>query len=187
MSTLGSLGEYLLAYTTPKGAKLCRLGIVLITVPIFPPNFTITWNVAPYFGAYCNIWLWHRLSPAIVPNTLLFTSHHRGMVMTSGLIAVLGVAEPHELWLEVKETEPINTTITNVSPLNQYLETLDFFLIIDTESDYKALMDVVRNWGSVGELYKQLAETNRLLTALVASTPGAAQRLLPQPPIRGGR
>jgi len=142
MSFMTPLIESLLAAERPGGGKLCRMGVVQ-TTGILPPGFTATFQFAPYFNAYCNIEFWHAGSPSIVPGSLTFASHGRGMELQLNQVNELSIREGTALWLEVTIANPILTTITNDSELNQYFETLDFFLIVDTKSDLQAIRDIV--------------------------------------------
>lgn len=185
MATMTDLIEYLLALRTPEGGAVVRYGVMLTTVPLFPPGMSITFTLTPYFDAFANIEYWHRFSPSIVPGTILWESSHSGMEIHSGLIRSIAYAEGHNAWLEITDANPIITTITNVSGVNQFFETFDFFLLVDNEENFKVVKDVVSNWGAFATR-EQFDETNRLLRALVKATPGAEQVLQPKPPIGGG-
>ena len=185
MSTVGDVIEYLLAYERPGGGKIARFGGILITVPIFPAGMTITFSLFPYFNAYANIEFWQRFSPAIVPGALYFDSRHQGIQVQLGVFGTTLNSESHNTWIEVTESAPITTTITNISGVNQFFESVDSFLIVDSEADFKLIKKIIGEWGFMGNLKEEATETNRLLRALVEATPGAVMPS-PQPPIGGG-
>ena len=178
MSTMTPLIEYLMALRRPGGGKLCRFGVQLFTIPILPPLMSVTVTVTPYFGSYMSIEYWHRFSPAIVPNTVEWTVRHGGMEIASGLVSQVATDESHNFWLEITESDPSVATITNVTPVNQFYETLDHFLLVDNEEDYLRVKEVIRNWGNDNVL-AALRETNQLLRAISTGQPA------PQPPIGG--
>lgn len=184
MATMTNVIEYLLALEKPGGGKLVRYGVMLVTVPVFPPGMSLTFTITPYFNSYASIEYWHRFSPAIVPGTLLWDSRHSGMEICAGVCGAVATADGHNLWVEITESDPIITDVTNISGVNQFFETLDFFLLVDTEDDLKIVKEVIRKWGSIGKIEDQLDETNRLLRALIEATPGAVMPS-PRPSIGG--
>ncbi len=146
--TLTPLIEYLLGITRKGGGKLCRLGIVQITVPIFPANTTITYTTEPYFSAYANIWFWWRLSPAMVPGAFNVNIRHSGMPRALGLLGATALTLPgYQIWLDVRRGDPIVNEVTNISGVGQWFESQDFFLIVDTEDDLKKVQAISREWG----------------------------------------
>lgn len=179
MSAITPIIEYLLALTRPGGGKLVRFGGVQITVPVFPPGMSITWAITPYFDAFACIEYLHRFSPSIVPNAFNFNSTHRGMLLQTGLISTIVTVESHNTWIEVTEQEPITTTITNVSGVNQFFESGESFLIIDSEEDLNFVREVVRNQGALESIPGLLKETNQLLRQIAGGPPA------PRPPLGG--
>lgn len=176
MATVSPLVEYLMALRRPGGGKLCRFGVQLFTIPILPPRVNVTATIMPYFGSYVSIEYFHRFSPAIVPNTVDWTLRHAGVEVAAGLVSAVAVAESHNFWLEITESDPSVATIENVTDVCQFWETLDHFLLIDSEEDYKLVREIVYNWGNDSVL-DILKESNRLLTAIAGGKPA------PQPPI----
>lgn len=185
MSTLTPMVEYLLALRTTAGGggQLVRFGGIQITVPIFPAGMSITWELTPYFGSYCSIEYWHRFSPSIVPGAFLFNSTHSGMVTQAGILGTTLLAESHSTWLEITESDPILTTITNVSGVNQFFENVESFLLVDSEDKLQVIREVVRNWGKFEANGSKIDETNDLLRQIL----GREAIYEPQPPITGGR
>lgn len=181
MSTMTPMVEYLLALRLPTGGQLCRFGGLQTTVPIFPANTAITWSIAPYFGSYASIEFWHRFSPAMVPGAFNVVSRHVGLELVTGVIGASWTLESHNFWVEITEANNITTTITNISGLNQFFETFETFLLIDSEANMDYVREVVRNWGAFESVRPTIEETNNILRQMLGS--GG-----PQLPItRGGR
>lgn len=163
MSTVTPMVEYLLALEKPGGGKLTRFGGVTVTLPVWPPGLSITFTLTPYFNTFASIEYWHRFSPSIVPGAFNFASSHRGIQVQLGILGTVHTSESHNTWIEITEAEPIVTTIINVSGVNQFFENTESFLIVDSEDDFKAIREVVRNWGAFESVATELRETNQLL------------------------
>lgn len=146
--TLTGLAQYLLAYQLPGGGKPARYGTVGYTVPVLPPGISVSFSIYPQFNNYCSILIWHQWSPAIVPNTLFFNSHHQGLALQSGLLTALALSDSYNIWLEVTENNPITTTIQNVSGLNQYFEARDLYLVVQEERDMCIVYELIRAYGN---------------------------------------
>lgn len=183
--TYQGLIEYLLAIKRPKGGKLCRFGLLLTTIPVFPPNLQVVFTLRPQFGAYANLWYWHRANPGTVPGAIQWFSSQAGMELSTGTIFQTPLAEPKSLWLEVTQASPIVTRAVNVSGLNQFFETADLFLIVDTEEDLKEIYQIVGAWNNSYRVERMLGETNRLLRKLAGESPIVESEVLPWPMATG--
>lgn len=142
------LAEYLLAVNGPNGGPLCRLGILQTTVPVFPPLTTITFLMKPVPNSYMSIEIWWQLSPSMVPGVFTIDVKHQGMQRAGGTIgtSVLRTGG-FNVWLEITENQFSSNTIRNISGAAQFLEALDFYLIIDNETNYKILKDLIAQYG----------------------------------------
>lgn len=145
---MGPLIEYLLAYQKPGGGHICRFGTVVITIPFFPAGLEATFFVTPYFNGYASIEFWHRMSPAIVPGAFTWESSHRGMQLVVGTLGAMGIAEGHNVWVEITNSQPVTTVLTNISAIGQFFEVTDLFLIVDSEQDLQELHEVASMWGA---------------------------------------
>ena len=143
--------ETLLAYTDKYGGKVCRMGAVQTVIPVLPPGMTVTFEIRPYFNAYMNIEFWISGSPAIVPGTINWQSHQRGYELQLQLVNALTIRDGVQVWIEYTNADPIMTTIQNVSPLNQYVETLDFFLIVDKKENLTIVRDIIAKYQGVNQ------------------------------------
>lgn len=181
MSTMTPMVEYLLALRRPGGGQLVRYGAIQVTVPVFPPGMSITFALTPYFGSYASIEYWHRFSPSIVPGAFMFASSHSGIQLQVGLIGTVHTSESHNTWIEITDSNPVTTIITNVSGVNQFFENVDAFLLVDSEADLEMVREVVRNWGNFTAISDKLDETNRLLREIAR---GLGVAVAPQPPIQ---
>ena len=146
---LTPLVEYLIAITKKGGGKLCRLGIRQTTAPVFPANTTITYTTEPlYAGVYANVWFWWRLSPSMVPGAFRVNIRHSGMERAVGLIGTTALTLPgYQIWLDVRKGDAIINEVSNISGGAQWFEAQDFFLIVDTEDDWKKVTAISREWG----------------------------------------
>ena len=143
MPRMTPLVESLLAYTDPYGGKVCRLGTVQIIIPVLPPGATVVLQSAPFFNAYMNIDFSHILSPDVVPGTIDWVGYQRGMERQARTLGTLSAQESESAWIEYTIADPLVIEVTNTSPLNQYFEALDLFLIVDTKTNLAAIRDIV--------------------------------------------
>lgn len=176
MATITPLIEYLMALSRPGGGRLVRFGVMLFTIPILPPEIEITVVVTPYFNSFVSIEYWHRFSPAIVPGTVNWIVQHTGVEIASGIVTQVATVESHNFWMEITESNPSVATITNLTRVNQFWETLDHFLIINSEEDYLLVKEIVRNWGAFESVAGKIDETNYILRQI------AGGAVLPRPP-----
>lgn len=176
MAEYGGLIEYLLSYRNPGGGKLVRFGANVTQIPQFPPNFSITMEVLPRFSAYANIQYLGGFSPQMVPNAFWFETRHEGIIIQVGFITRLGHGL-HNMWIEFTQAEPIMTAITNTTPLLQYFEAANEYLVIDSEEDFMEVKRLMHEWGSSKGVETELARTNQLLSAIARGEPA------PYPPI----
>jgi len=172
MSNLTGLAEYLLAYTLPGGGKVCRYGFEVETIPIFPPDTSVTFTITPYFGAYAAIEFYCKVSPAVVPGTIELVSSHSGMEISAGVLGELCLTEGLNFWIEITDQNPVYTILTNVSTVSQFYEVIDMFLLIDNEANYEKVKELIRLYGGSRDLV-EAQRTNHLLESLVRATPGA--------------
>jgi len=179
MADYGTLAEYLLSVEKPEGGKLVRHGGTIIRIPTFPPNFSWTWTVYPRNNAYANIQYGFLISPAIVPGAFYLESRQAGVLFSGGFVNEMSFRFTN-LWIDFTEANPIVTTITNVTPLVQYWENANAYMVIATEDDYKIVKKLISEWYASSRLtISALEETNRLLgLALEEGKP------YPRPPIR---
>lgn len=166
MATMTELAQYLLAYRKPGGGAICRYGALQTTIPVFPPNLSISWTIFPEFNAYASIHHRVEFSPAMVPNAFWLDAAHSGMASTSGFLSTMILAHGVNTWAVVTESDPVYEILTNMTALNQFCEAIDYFLIVDSEEELIEINKIVRNWGSVLGVREQLSETNRLLRAI---------------------
>lgn len=153
MSTLGPLVEYLLAVRDKAGGQICRMGVTLATVPVFPPGLALTYLSYPPGNSFAGIEFWHDFSPAMVPDVFSVAVSQQGLTMTSGTISETGTQHPgHNLWIVYTEGDPIRTVITNISGVDQFFEVEYLTLIVDSEAYYKMVLDIVRHWGTASPL-----------------------------------
>jgi len=183
MSTMTPLVEYLLAVERPEGGHVTRYGGATTTVPIFPQGLSISYELRPWFGSYASIEFYHRFSPSMVPGAFTFDSISSGVQIISGAIGTIHTMEGNNTWVVITDNDPIITTITNISGVNQFFETGDAFLLIDSESDFDFVKQVIQNWGAFEPMQKQLSDmvreqqyTNDLLRALANGTPAPPRR-----------
>lgn len=144
---LAPLAEYLLSYRTPTGRQLARLGVIQTTVDSFPPGTTITWDVFPEFGSFCNIEIYYRVSPSMVPDAFIFDIIHQGTEIQAGTAGASIFAQGYTTWIVVTRANPLRISVTNISGLNQYLQNSEMFLIIDNQEDYRAVLELAKAWG----------------------------------------
>ncbi len=145
---LNALAEYLLAYRRPKSpGALVRIGVIVLLVPVFPAGETLTFSAYPGKGSYKTIgWGW-ELSPAMVPGAFLFTTMHSGIELQTGPAGALTLSDSYNVWLEITQNDPMTTTVTNISGMNQFAESIVCYLNIASQEDYEEIMELVRQWG----------------------------------------
>jgi hypothetical protein len=143
MATMTPLIESLLAYEKlVGGGKVCRLGKIQTIIDPLAPWESLTYEVTPYPTAYMNIAWWHELSPDMVPGAVTLTLYQRGMeIQVSGVTELLTHGD--NMWIELNTSNPVVVNVVNNTPLNQYVEMLDLFLIVDTKDNLLIIRDIV--------------------------------------------
>jgi len=158
--TLGSLAEFILAYRTPDGRGLARLGVVQTTVDMFPPGAAVTYDSYPPYNAYASITYWNRGSPQMVPGAFELESYQAGVQQITGNIEQVNLSEGQNVWIEITNDKPARTTITNLSGLNQFFQQWAFYLVVDSPEDLKDIHNLIRKWSNTDEVSKQLIIMN---------------------------
>jgi len=168
MSQMSPLVEYLLAVRRPGGGALCRMGIAQWQA-VFPAGAVGVWDVYPEEGTYANITYWFGVSGITPPNVFDVNIYNFGVETSGGLYSDLVIGPQGNSGFAVRtQSNPVRQIIRNISGLNQYDESIEYFLIIDTEADYKTVMGLIDEWNvSAGQRQLQ-EETNELLRQLVA-------------------
>ncbi len=147
------LSEYLMSVRRPGGRPIARLGTRLTTVPIFPPNTSVTYKTFPFPpGAFANIWIWWKFSPSMVPGAFSINIAHAGLERFAGVFGSTLLSQGWETVMDVTTKEPIISIISNVSGLSQFFEAHEGYLIIDTEADWILVQKIRNAWGR-GEQY----------------------------------
>ena len=191
MATTSPLIEFLLAYERPGGGRICKLGALQILVPIFPPETAVTWTATPYFNSYASIQFWTILSPATVPGVFAVDIEHYGLAIESATLYASSLGSGgHNSWIEITESHPLITTVSNVSNLPQILESGSVFLIIDSREDLERIRELTLAWGSSMKQEELQVETNQLIREMISAMKGQAVAptpVTPYPPIGGRR
>jgi len=143
---LSPLVEYLLAYHDEGGHPICKLTTLIITVPTFPPGANVVWNTAPVPNIYGQVNFYMRISPSITPDAFILDINAAGFQLIGGIMGTLAISEGWNIWVEALVGDTITNTVTNITPLNQYLQVVNFFLIIPTQENYKKMLDIIRRW-----------------------------------------
>lgn len=184
MATMSPMIEYLLAAEREGGGHLVRFGGGSITIPVFPAGLTVSFLSFPGVPGYALIQYYARFSPAIVPGAFELTAIHAGVFLDIGTLNRVMLAEGHNSWIAITAAEPTQTTLTNISGVDQMYEAEFAYLIVDTAADLALVKDIVKGWGSSGYMVAAQNETNDLLRQLIAQGGGQA---LPRPPAAGSR
>ena len=158
---MSQLVQYLLAYRKSGGGRIARMGIAQTTVPIFPAGLTVIFDLFPAGHAYANLYFYSKPSPSVVPGVFNWSTSQEGMDVQVGIVRDMLLSEGREIWLEVTQAQPIRTIITNTSNLNQFMETVDMFLIVDTEEDMNEVRRIVNSWGHTLSLEALIAGGKR--------------------------
>ena len=179
---MGELVRYLLSLEEEGGRRLVQMGVIQTTIPIMPPGVTVVFDIVPEDGKYAAIYFWHRANPEIIPGVFDWNSQHFGMELLTGPAREASLVEGHDVWLVVTRSQPIHTVLINISGLNQFFETIDFLLLVDSEADLNKIRAESQRWNqrsTAGVLLEQAQETNRLLRKLTE----IPSLQLPPPPI----
>ena len=184
---MGELVRYLLSLEEEGGRRLVQMGVIQTTIRIMPPGVTVVFDIVPEDGKYAAIYFWHRASPEIIPGVFDWRSQHFGMELLTGPAREASLVEGHDVWLVITRSQPIHTVLTNISGLNQFFETIDFMLLVDSEEDLNKIRAEIQRWnqrstaGVPGALLEEAQETNRLLRKLTK----IPTLQLPPPPVPG--
>lgn len=142
------LVEYLLAVPHPKGGtgKLCQMGYTHLVVNAWPPGITLRYTAFPKGNIYCCIDYYGMFSPSMVPEAFLINITHSGLSIAEQTAGTVDLREGTNYWVEVTHNNPIRNVVTNVSGLVQFFESLDMYLMIQSEEDYNLVHQIVSEW-----------------------------------------
>jgi hypothetical protein len=115
----------------------------------------------------------------MVPNTFSGSIASYGTEPLSAVLTSRVRDDPFEYFTLVTEQEPVNITMSNISPLGQRAEILSDFLVIPNPNDLATITDALRRLETSTESEHLLQQAAYLLGVL------SGQPQEPRPPIGG--
>ncbi|GAI57149.1 unnamed protein product, partial [marine sediment metagenome] len=123
---------------------VCYRSAVQLIIPLMPPGTTISYTAQPLHGSFAWLYFSTRIGTDMVPNSFIGTIHQYGTTPFTGLVTQRMRDDPMEFLLLVTEQEPIHTSVTNLSPLAQRLESYGDLIVIPTPHDLRVVIDALR-------------------------------------------
>lgn len=149
MGQYEGLTEYLFALRVKKtSAPLCRFGMTLSRINSFPPNTRVTYDRFPALGSYAAIQYFLAWSQAMVPDAFYYESHQEGVEASGFLLSAGIISRGYNVWMVLTEAKPMTVTLENVTPLVQYHEAGNIYLLVDTEDTFKIVLEEIENWSA---------------------------------------
>jgi len=148
-------------------------------VPVFPPNTTVKYTVTPLHGVYAWLAWASRFGDDMVPNTFSGTIVFYGTMPLSATLSSRVKNDPFEYLTLITEQEPMEITMSNISPLGQRAEILSDFLVIPSSHDLATIIDALRRLNTSEKSENLLQQANYLLGVL------ADKPVEPRPPLGG--
>jgi len=115
----------------------------------------------------------------MVPNTFTGSINFYGTEPLSAVLSSRVRNDPFEYFTLITEQEPMNITMSNISPLGQRAEILSDFLVIPTPNDLATITDALRRLETSRESEQLLQQSAYLLGVL------RGQPQEPLPPVGG--
>ncbi len=166
MSTMTPLVNYLLATRAvgdPK-SQLCRFAGIQTTIPVWPPGMNFVWQITPDFNSYAAIYYYSRFSPDIVAGVFDLDIYNRGVSIQAGQVGELQKAEGINYWIEVTVSHPLISDFTNLSPLNQFWDSFDNYILISSEAEYLRVLNIIQEYG----MGQGVVENTRMMIEILA-------------------
>jgi len=145
---------------------VCYRGGHQTIVPVFPPNTTVKYTVLPLHGVYAWLAWSSRFGDDMVPNTFTGSINFYGTEPLSAMLTSRVRNDPFEYFTLITEQEPMNITMSNISPLGQRAEILSDFLVIPTPNDLSTITDALRRLETSRESEQLLQQAVILLGKL---------------------
>jgi hypothetical protein len=156
--------EYLLTLQAPGGGRLTEYNVSQWMGTAFPPNTTLSYEGYPD-PCYALIWFNVDFSPIMVPNAFDIFGEQYGARMIGGTVTALVLDHQFDWYIVITAASPYRGRIINNTPLLQWFETLNSFLIITSEENLKLLIEHLHKL-TTGKMEGLAAQANGLLTAI---------------------
>ena len=135
-----------LKYPGSESAKqnwVCYRGGYQVRV-IIPTGITIRYISRPLEGLHARLEYATRFGSDMVPNVFSGTITQYGSTTYNGVVTERVIADALEYFNLVTEQEPTRVSITNLSPLAQYMEAITDYIAIPSSEDLAIVMDALR-------------------------------------------
>lgn len=127
-----------------------RQGGLQVIINPFPPNTMVTYTVRPLEGNYAQLGWITSFGSNMVPDAFTGVFQQYGSRPFSGRITQRMLDDGAPYFIMVTNTQPTELYITNTTNVNQYFETLAFFLMISSENDLQIVNSALRQMNMIG-------------------------------------
>lgn len=160
--------EYLLSLRTVPGQRLAYQQAWQLIIPIFPPFREITFNVPVGAGEYMNISYEMGKSPGMRPDAFYLEMQQYGSKMVNVVLSADWLAEKHDIFVPISQSQPTFVLLRNLTPLNQYYSHTIGYIVISNEEDWDFTLNALE-W--MGNERGEVAKDCRRLLAKIAGEP----------------
>lgn len=161
--------EYLLAQSRPGVGFLCYNSRWQWIIPLIPPRVTVSFSLAPPFGAYAAIKYALTITADTMPGAIHVQATQSGNKFLDGYIEDDWTREYTTYFVVFTHSDPIYAQVRNDSSLSQREIATQWNIIIPSEADYKRVIELIKEYSMVTstELSRQ---ANDLLRQLVEAS-----------------
>jgi len=168
--------EYLLSLERPGGGMLTHLAINQIVIPIFPPGTRVTFSALPLVDDFADIVYETWNDSETLPLAFYAYGQYYGTRTYEGILTEPFLTEEIKSFVIIKQNEPAQAVIENLTNLNQYYSGMAYFLSIATEADYELVREALLRMGTSAKSEELAAQSNHLLSLMTPQ---------PLPPLGG--
>lgn len=157
--------EFLLAqnpgYPYP-GRPLVGQGF-LQTVAIIPPLTQIILQRLPGGTSYATIAFQTVFDPQMIPGAFYAEARYWGNQVYGGIVTDWGLQHQLDSFAVITNAQPALAVIQNLTNLNQYYSAAVFFLTIDTEQNWQAVVEVLKRLETTEKMVELQQQASDLL------------------------
>ncbi|MDO8635685.1 MAG: hypothetical protein Q7R34_05490 [Dehalococcoidia bacterium] len=167
---LPAIVEYLLTLERPGGGRLVLQGNQQTTVLAFPALTTVTLAAVPT-TEYMFISYKVGFDPGMVPGAFFAIGQAYGARPYDSPIYQYLTGTDVDVWIPITKNRPTYARITNLTNMPQFYSGRNWYIIINTEDDYKLVQDALRRLYTSTKSEALMAELTRIL-GLMATAQG---------------
>jgi len=141
--------QYLESLYREDGSVLCQPAAIQVLLPSVPPFTQLPFTIKPVPGYYASIGYGSSVDLNVIPNAWMLNIVQFGAQPFIGVLSSDMITYGVEYIATSLTAQPIYITLTNLTPLNQYLCITVFFVTITDEDGFAQAKDRLSKLGTV--------------------------------------